>query len=88
MSKYLSDFVNTLKPLQEAFDVFYCKDESIAKEYFNIKELPDVYPYVTIIDPIRRTPLKEIKNRDDPIPVKKDRPLSDGSYIYKTRSII
>lgn len=51
-------------------------------------EFPDVIPFVTIIDPKRRQPLRYPRNKNDLIPVKNNRPLSDGSYVYKTRKLI
>jgi len=53
-----------------------------------LHEFPDVIPFVTIIDPKRRVALKSPRNKNDLIPVKSSRPLTDGSYVYKTRKLI
>ena len=70
------------------FDVYYCNDEQIAKEYFYLHEFPDVIPFVTIIDPNKRVGLKAQRNPKELIPVKTIRPVEEGSYVYKTRKLI
>jgi hypothetical protein len=68
--------------------VYYCSDKNTAKQYFYLKSFPEIFPIVAIIDPQRRIPLKMLKDPSDLIPVKSERPLSDGSYVYKTHSIV
>lgn len=70
------------------FDVYYSNDEDIAKEYFYLHEFPDVIPFVTIIDPKRREPLKKPRDPSEVVHVKGTRPLSEGSYVFKTRKLI
>ena len=43
---------------------------------------------MTIIDPKRRVPLRTPRNKNELIPVKSNRSLEEGSYIYKTRKLI
>ena len=42
---------DALKEHQETFDVYYCKDERIVKNLFYTRKLPDLMPFVMIIDP-------------------------------------
>lgn len=61
MSQYATEFQNILREYNGMFDVFYCKDEEFAKQYFNTKMMPKELPHVYIIDPKGK---KEIKKRD------------------------
>lgn len=88
MQDKVSEFINVLKPYQEVFEVFYCKDEEVALQYFPVNDFPKQLPFVALVDSFKRTPLREIRNTQDQIPVKKERPLSEGSFIYKTFSVL
>jgi hypothetical protein len=42
--------------------VFVCTDEDVVKEYFYTHDAPSILPFVVIIDPKRRVPLKKLKD--------------------------
>ena len=50
MSRYIGDFKEGLKNYQEIFDVYYTDDKKKASSMFFVKEFPEIFPYVVIID--------------------------------------
>jgi len=51
--------------------------------------MPDLMPFVTIIDPQNRVPLKQPKDpKGGLLQPKTTRPLSDGSYAFKSQGFI
>ena len=51
MSMYSNEYMHVIRNFSDVFDVFYCKDEKFAKQYFNTKVMPSEIPHVYIIDP-------------------------------------
>ena len=62
MDRQAQDYQSVLKDYQEQFNFFYCADKEVVKEYFLFKDAPDVIPFVALIDPKKREPLKKQKN--------------------------
>lgn len=70
------------------FDCYFTNDERVAKEYFHLKENPDMMPFVMVLDPKKNLALKKQKNPNDPLKVKQEHPLETGSYMFKTTQMI
>jgi len=54
MSQFIGDFQEALRDYNDMFDVYFCKDEEEAKEFFNTKVMPKELPHLYIIDPKAR----------------------------------
>ena len=50
MSRYVGEFKEVLKNYQEVFDVYYTDDTEKAGALFYVKEFPEIFPYVLIVD--------------------------------------
>jgi hypothetical protein len=80
---------DALKEHQETFDIYYCKDEKVVKNLFYTRKLPDLMPFVMIIDPQQRIALREGRRKNgDKLQPKEERPLEEGSYPFKTQGYI
>ena len=51
MSQFIGEFDTVLREYNNMFDVYYCKDESDAKMFFDTKVLPKELTHLYIIDP-------------------------------------
>ena len=60
MSQFISDFDQVLRNYNNMFDVYYCKDESDAKKFFNTKVMPKELPHLYIIDPKSKKEIKSV----------------------------
>ena len=58
MSQYAQEFQQALRKYNDMFDVFYCRDDSKAKLYFNTKQMPRELPALYIIDPKSQVELR------------------------------
>jgi hypothetical protein len=58
MSRYLPEFKDVLRNYTEVFDIYYTGDQKEASKVFYTQELPDIFPYVVIIDPKKRKAIK------------------------------
>lgn len=58
MSRYLPEFKDVLRNYTEVFDIYYTGDDKEAAKVFYTHELPDIFPYVVIIDPKKRKAVK------------------------------
>ena len=67
MDHYHRDFRPVADEIHESFDIFYCKDAEVAKQYFYLKEFPEVMPFVAIVDPKRQEPLVAFKNPNEKV---------------------
>lgn len=45
-------------------------------------------PFVMIMDPKKVLPMKKQKDVNDPLKVKQEQPLENGSYMFKTSQMI
>lgn len=88
MSRYVNDFTGVLRQHQEVFDIYYCNDQSVAKEFFYLKEFPEIIPFVVLIDPTRKTELRAPKDKSDLLKMRKGSSISSDSYMWKTRRLI
>ena len=77
MSQFAPDIQAVLRNYGNAFEVFYCPDEAVAKEIFNTKVMPREVPHLYLVDPNTK---KEIKSRDG------QRTL--GTYLSKHQGFI
>ena len=66
MSNMVSDFSKVLRNYNDVFDIFYCKDENKAAEFFDVKKMPKEVPHLYIIDPKRKKPIKTRLGNSDP----------------------
>lgn len=67
----------------DVFDVYYTDDEKQAEQVFYIKEFPDIFPYVAIVDSKKK---KALKSEDGTL---KDLTLENNNYyLSKYREII
>ena len=89
MDRQAQDYQSVLKDYQEQFNFFYCADKEVVKEYFFFKDAPDVIPFVALIDPKKREPLKKQKNALEKVQARESLPLEEGgSQAFKTRKMI
>lgn len=51
MSQFIGEFHSVLRNYNDMFDVYYCRDEADAKQFFNTKVMPKELPHLYIIDP-------------------------------------
>lgn len=80
---------DALKEHSETFDIYYSKDPEVVNQLFWTRKLPDLMPFVMVIDPTQRIALKQQKVKNgDVLQPKKERPLSDGSYPFKSQGYI
>lgn len=42
---------DALKEHQETFDIYYSKDPEVANQLFWTRKLPDLMPFVMVVDP-------------------------------------
>ena len=50
--------MHVIRNYSDVFDVYYCKDEKFAKQFFNTKTMPKELPHIYIIDPKSQEPIK------------------------------
>ena len=83
MSRYIGEFKEVLRNYMDVFDVYYTDDEKQAEQVFYIKEFPDIFPYVAIVDSKKK---KALKSEDGTL---KDLTLENNNYyLSKYREII
>ena len=58
MKEYMTEYQATLRNYDGMFDVFYCSDHDLAKQYFDMEKMPKELPCMFIIDPKGLQPLK------------------------------
>lgn len=58
MSQFIGEFDQTLRKYNDMFDVYYCRDEADAKQFFNTKMMPKELAHMYIIDPKSKQELK------------------------------
>lgn len=83
MSRYIGDFKEALKNYQEVFDIYYTDNENEASQVFYIKEFPEVFPYVAIIDTKKKKSLKSEAGTLKELSLK-----NNNFYFSKYREII
>ena len=66
MSNMVSDFSRVLRNYNDVFDIYYCKDENKAAEFFDVKKMPKEVPHIYIIDPKSKKPIKSRLGINDP----------------------
>jgi hypothetical protein len=102
MSRYIGEFKDVLRNYTEVFDIYYTGDQKEASTVFFTQELPDIFPYVVIIDPKKRKAVKRgewqreiqaaMKGAEDTAEAVKEVVQSQldesNSYVSKYRDVI
>ena len=73
MSQFIGEMSQTLRQYNDMFEIYYCKDEKLAKQMFNTSMMPRELPHVYIVDP-----------GSEPVPIKKTDGTDTGeTYVKK-----